>query len=232
VFPAFADHEAQRRFRAPSCALSSVQLQRRRDEAREALWLLGSRFTLQVIPGRGDEILHILAGDIDAVTARGRQLAGAAWNCVVPKRADLVVAVIDGGSQQQTWENVGRSLAAALRIVEDGGSVVVCSDLRTSPGESLMRLAGSRETLDELEREINRDRTPDALTASQLVRALRRVKVYLLSQLDTDMVEGLGLGHVSGPDEILRLSQRHFTCVMLPNSQHAIPKLDEGIATR
>ena len=228
LFPAFADQETQRRFWAPSCAYSSVQLRRRRDEAREALWLLGSRFTLQIIPGSGDQVLHVLAGDVDAVDRRGQQLAGAAWRCAVPRRADLVVAAMEGGRDQQTWENVARSLFAALRIVEDGGSVVVCSDLETAPGPSLMRLTGS-DTLDELEREINRDRTPDALAASQLVQALRRVKVYLLSRLETEVVEGLGLGHVSSPEEILRLSEHHMTCVLLANSQHAIPNLDEEL---
>ena len=71
LFPTFADLDTQRRFYAPNCAYSSVHQRRRRDEAAEALWLLGSRFTIQLISGTGDQVLHVLAGEVDAVVARG-----------------------------------------------------------------------------------------------------------------------------------------------------------------
>ena len=151
-----------------------------------------------------------------------------AWNCVVPRRARLVVATIEGGPDQQTWGNVAQSLSSALRIVDDEGVIVVCSSLQSPPGASLCRLAGCY-TLDGAELEINRDRTPDAVAAWQLVQTLRRVKVYLMSRLEAEVVEGLGIGHVSRPEEISRLVSRYSPCALLANSQHAIPVLEEEL---
>ena len=231
LFPTFADLDTQRRFYAPNCVYSSVHQRRRRDEAAEALWLLGSRFALQLISGSGDQVLHVLAGEVDAVAARGRQLAETAWNCAISRRSAMVVAAIEGGREQQTWPNVARALSAASRIVDEDGSVVLCTDLQEDPGPSLARLAGS-DTLVKLQRDINRDRTPDALPASQLVRALGQAKVYLLSRLEADVVEGLGLGYVNNVEDIFRLANRHASCTFLANAQHAVPTLKEELVGR
>lgn len=228
LFPTFADDATQKRFRAPISCHSTVHRNRRQREAEEAAWLLGSRFTVQVIPGTGDRVLRALAGDVDAVVSRGRELARTAWNCVIPRRARLVVATIEGGPDQQTWENVAQSLSSALRIVDDEGVIVVCSSLQSPPGASLCRLAGCH-TLDSAELEINRDRTPDAVAAWQLVQTMRRVKVYLLSCLGAEVVEGMGIGHVSHHEEISRLASRYSPCALLANSQHAIPVLEEEL---
>jgi hypothetical protein len=226
IFPAFADRDTQRRFWAPSCFYSAVQQRRRREEAAEALWLLGSRFTIQLISAGANEVLHVLAGDVDAVAKRGRQLVEQAWTCTFPQRAELVVAAVEGGAEQQTWQNLGRALSAALRIVEDHGAVVLCSALDEAPGASLSRLAGNAPLAD-LQRDLNRDRTPDALPAAELVRGLRRARVYLLSRLNTDVVESLGMGYVTDTDDIFRLAKRHTSCTYLANAQHAVPVLKE-----
>ena len=138
------------------------------------------------------------------------------------------MAAIEGGREQQTWQNLARALSAASRIVAEDGSVVLCTDLQEAPGPSLMRLAGS-DTLVRLERDIDRDRTPDALPASQLVRALRQAKVYLLSRLEADIVEGLGLAYVHDVEGIFRLANRHASCTFLANAQHAVPTLKEEL---
>jgi nickel-dependent lactate racemase len=231
LYPAFGDEKAQRRFQAPASSLAPEQLERRRGEADEAVWLLGTRFTIQVVPGGGDRVGAVLAGDIDAVASHGRELAAGLWHFPVLQRASLVVTGIDGGPDQQTWENVARSVAAALRIVDDDGDIVVCSSLTAPPGPALSRMA-SAGSLADANRQARRARTADALPAVQLVQALERARVYLLSGLPPEVVEGLGLGHVARADEIVRLSRHHSACILLANSQYAIPTIaEESFAT-
>ena len=60
------------------------------------------------------------------------------------ERAQLVVAAIEGSRLQQTWENLGRTLAAASRLVDvRGGSIAVCCDLDLPPGPAVQRLVGT-----------------------------------------------------------------------------------------
>lgn len=229
IFPTFADEETIRRFRAPSSWLSASQRDRRREEAREAAWLLGVSFTVQIVPAAGDQILQILAGERDAVFDEGRRMTKNVWDCPVPTRASLVVAALAGGPEQQTWESFARALFAALQVVDDDGAIVVCSDLDDQPGMAMSRIRGvdpdELSALDEIGREVLDDSADDAVLAAQLVEALRRVRVYLLSRLDDELVEELGLAPVSRAEEVINLCSRHPSCILMANSQHVLPTL-------
>jgi nickel-dependent lactate racemase len=224
VYPSFADAATRRRFQAPDALRSAKGLARLTRELDEATWLLGARFTVQTIPGGGDGLLDVIAGDRDAVQEAGRKRSHAAWSFSVPQRARLVIASLEGGPAQQTWDGFARALLAALRVAEDDGTVAVCTDLARRPGPALSLLIGDLD-LDKIEAKIGRKQRADALAATQLIDALRRVRVYLLSQLDREVVEDLGLGHIERPQEVANLCRRHASCILLANSQHAWPSV-------
>ena len=231
LFPTFADKETIRRFRAPSSWLSASHRDRRREEAREAAWLLGVCFTVQLVPAAGEGILRILAGERNAVFNEGRRVTTNVWNCQVPNRASLVVAALSGGPEQQTWESFARALFASLQVVDDGGAIVVCSELDDQPGAAMLRIRGvdpdEISALDEIGREVLDDSADDAVPAAQLVEALRRARVYLLSRLDDELVEELGLAPVAQAEEVINLCGRHPSCILMANSQHVWPTLAE-----
>ena len=221
LFPAFSDEESQKRFRAPSSADWTAHRRRRHEEADEAAWLLGVQFTIQVAPGPGNSLLHVLAGDAQAVAKRGQELCEAAWRFEPNRRASLVVATIEGGRDQQTWENLGRALFSASQAVDDGGTIVLCTGLDCKPGPALQRLTTTQDS-DVLLHELRRDRSSDATPAAVLAEMRDRVQVYLLSGLDADFVEDLGVGCVSGTEEVYRLTRQHTSCILLGNAQHAM----------
>jgi nickel-dependent lactate racemase len=221
LYPTFADEATQQRFRAPISADAAVHQRRRREEADEAAWMLGVQFIVQVVPGPGNSVLHVLAGESHAVTARGQELCSAVWRFTVPRRASLVVAGIEGGPEQQTWENFARALFAASQVVSDEGAIVICSELKCQPGPALRRLSTWDES-DLARRNVLRERSADAISASLLVEARERARVYLLSGLEEETVEELGLGHVSAAQEVARLSRQHKSCILLASAQHAV----------
>lgn len=225
LFPTFADEATQQRFCSPRSAAKASQRQERLSEAREAGWLLGICMVLQVIPGPGETLLQIVAGEAMEVERRARELYESAWRFQLEKRASMVVATLPGGRQQQSWTNLGRALDAALQIVEDNGTIAICCDLRAKPGPSLRKIARC-PSLEDADRAIQQDSTPDAVTASQLVRALQRVQVYMLSGLAEDVVQSLGLAYVASPDEVVHLASRHRDqCIWLQNAQQAVPRV-------
>jgi nickel-dependent lactate racemase len=224
LYPAFADEAAQQRFSAPRSAMSEPSRQRRRQEAEEADWFLGTRLVVQIVPGPGETIMHILAGDVDQVELQARELCESLWSFQVPRRASMVVATLPGGRQQQSWSNIARVLDSALRVVSDRGTIAICCDLRTKPGPSLRRLARA-SSLDAARKAIERDHTSDALTAAQLIRALQHANVYLLSRLDEECVQSLGLAYIAAPEEVARLAARHDSCLVLHNAHQAVPRV-------
>ena len=85
----------------------------------------------------------------------------------------------------------------------------------------MRRIVGA-ESVESAARSIQKDSSPDALAASELVNSLQKAKVYLFSGLDEQFVEDLGLGYISHPDEIVRLVGRHDSCAVLHNAQRVV----------
>jgi nickel-dependent lactate racemase len=193
---------------------------RRRELAADVehvAWLLGLMFTVQVVPAAGDRVLHVLAGQSDSVRRHGERLYQAAWAAPVERRAGLVVAAIEGGPNQQTWENVGRALHVAENFVEADGAIAICCDLATPPGPAMRRLAGA-ESHESALHHIAKERPDDTLAAAQLAKTLAQHKVYLLSRLDAAAVEDLDMIPMEKPDELVRLVKQHDVCILLPNA--------------
>ena len=221
VFPTFSDQRTIERFRSPRSLDDRGHPKRRPAQiVDEVGWLLGVTLTMQVIPGPGDGLLDVLVGQTEAVRREARRLYDAAWRCSVPRRASLVVAAIEGGTTQQTWDNVGRALSAAGELVEDGGAIAICCDLAGEPGPAIQRLAASPRRRDAIEW-IRKERPRDALAAALLAQALDRVTVYLLSRLDPSLVEDLQIAPIAGVGELVRLIGRHESCILLANAPHA-----------
>ncbi|MEN6449401.1 MAG: lactate racemase domain-containing protein [Thermoguttaceae bacterium] len=224
IYPTFSDTKTLQRFRDLG-SLNGRGVQKREYivEANNVAWLLGVNFTLQVVPGGGEQVLHALAGEPDAVRRRGRELYHAAWDWPVSDRAGLVVAALEGGAAQQTWENVGRALHVAGRFVEEGGAIAVCCGLSARPGPAMQHLARA-ESREAAMKHIGHHRPADALAAAQLVSALERSRVYLMSQLDPSLVEELEMIPVASPEELARLVQHHSSCVLVSNAHYVVAK--------
>jgi nickel-dependent lactate racemase len=228
VYPTFSDERTLDRFRSPDLLMRGRDQKKRLvRECNEVGWLLGINFTIQVVPGSGDEILHVLAGQSASVRRRGWELYQSAWNCSVPHRASLVVAGIEGSACQQTWQNVGQALAAAAALAEDGGAIALCCDLEAAPGPGVQRLMRARSRLDAL-RQIQRELPEDALVAAQIARTLARRHVYLLSRLEPEIVEDLNLAPLADPEDVARLARRHASCIVLSNAAHALVMMENG----
>jgi nickel-dependent lactate racemase len=228
VFPTFSDERTVQRFRSPS----SLDFRGRPKRAPgkvvdEVGWLLGVTLTVQAVPGPGDGILGVLAGEVAAVRRQARRAYDAAWRFAAPRQASLVVAGIEGGSVEQTWENLGRALAAAGALVEDGGAIALCCELEAEPGPAVRQLAATRPRQAAVEW-IRRERPADALAATLLARTLDRATVYLLSRLDDSLVEDLDIAPIGEPGEIARLAGRHESCLLLANASRAMVTLKDA----
>ncbi len=167
LYPTFSDATTLDRFRATDADPEAGEIGHRRKEAEEMAWLLGVLLTIQVVPAAAGQVLHIVAGTAEAVERHGVELCKAAWDFEVPHRAELVVAAIEGPDDQQTWENVGRAIAAASRAVLDDGAIALCTDLAELPGPALSCLAQARDPAD-AGRQIRRQHSADAAAAHEL----------------------------------------------------------------
>lgn len=225
LFPAFAGAEAVDRYRTPVGHDSASARADMVSETNEAGWLIGVPLVINVVPGPNESVAQVLAGDPIAVSQKSAELCGRQWKLCSPQRASLVIAVVSGGAASQTWANVGRALAAAEPLVAEEGAIAICTNLDEPPGPSLGRLIDCSD-LAAAARKIMHEHSDDSWPAWQLVRALQRGPVYLLSQLDADTVEEMGIAPVTDIDELARLAGRHESVIVLDDAQHVVATVD------
>jgi nickel-dependent lactate racemase len=227
LYPTFSDAAAQRRFVAAGLRAKREEFDRRKQEAAEAAWLAGSLFRVAVVPGPEQSILHVIAGDSAMVTQEGARLAEESWAFQAPRRVDLAVVAIPGGGAAQTWAHVGRAAAIASRIVADEGAIVVCSELAEPPGKAVQLLAEDADP-EEVLKALRASDAEDAVAAFELARARRKAHVFLLSQLDPEVVEGLGLAPAAEPADVERLAARRESVALVGGGQFATLSLTHG----
>lgn len=218
-FPTFSDDKAKKRFRRPDHSRRGRPFDKRCAEADEAAWLLGVQFTIHVAAAAGGAVSAITAGHSRAVAAAAENQI-AAWRFEPARRAELVIATIDGASCQQTWVSFARTLSAAANAVEDNGCIVLCTELEESVGMGLGRLAGGLGE-ESTGVEIEQSDSADALAAAVLHEVSQQAHVYLLSRLDSQQVEDWGSAPINDLAEIDRLSHSFPSCILLEGGQFA-----------
>lgn len=180
-------------------------------EAHEVSWLLGAPFYVQVIEGDGAEIAYILAGPSES-SAAGEQLLDARWRVEFDQLADVVIASISGGPEQQTVDDLARAFLAASHIVRPGGSIVLLSDISPALGSGfgVMREHDDPSLLPPL--------LADHGAASMWVTAANQARLYLLSGLASDVAEELFTIPLQNAEQAHKLLTEGTTVALLPDA--------------
>lgn len=191
----------------------------------EITWLLGVQFAVQVIPSSGSGAAHVLAGSTEAVLRRGKELLSENWRVTLDQRADVVVAAI-GGKGEQNWEQIGAALEAARQLVTRGGKIVLLTDLAAELEKGMESVRDSQSPREAL-KPLRQQSPPDLVAATQLAQAADWAQVYLLSRLDSDLVEDLFMIPLANEREVQRLLGGHEDCVFLGGAQHTYGEVVE-----
>jgi nickel-dependent lactate racemase len=188
-------------------------------------WLLGTPFTIQTIPAAAGGVSDVLAGSIDSVFRKGRHLLTERWMVRLPERVETVVVAVDEDAGGHGWTQVGAALAVARRLVVRDGRIIVLSQLAEAPGEGIELLRRAEEPRDAF-RPLRQTAPPDLLSATQFAQAVDWARVYLLSQLDNDLVEDLFCVPIESDAEVARLlAADDEPCVFIGSAQHADVKI-------
>jgi nickel-dependent lactate racemase len=192
-------------------------------EAREAAWLLGTPFFVQVIPGAGDAIAHILAGPLESSGA-GQRLLDARWRVEFEQPADVVVAGVTGDPARLTIDDLARAFFAAARIVKPGGSIVLLSEIAPAlgPAFDLFRRHDDPAFVQNL---LLEEKPRDLAAGYMWATAANQAKLYLLSGLTGDLAEELFVIPLQHAEETQKLLTEQATCVLLPDAHKALAVL-------
>lgn len=195
-----------------------------RQSIDEIAWLLGTQFTVQVIPGVGGSAAAVLAGAVDSVLRQGKRLLDEMWSVRLPHRVETVVVAVDADCAGHEWDQIGAALATARSLVAKGGKVIVLSELSAEPGDGMTFIRQNRSPRNALQ-PIRREAPLDMIPATQLASAADWSHIYLLSKLASDVVEELFMTPLENEREVARLLGSEAPCVFIGSAQYAFGEL-------
>ena len=220
VFPLLTDRKTRGQFFNLRQLADPSEHQRLTAWADEAAWWVGLLVAVQIIPAPDGGVAGVLAGSPQLLESAVQNVMNEVWQTPVETTYDAVIALIDGGPGQQTWDSVARALAAASPLVSPDGALIVCTELSQRPGPALRRLNNPNRSEEDIARKLAGDASDDALAAAVLLRSLAASHVYLLSELPSEVVESLGMGAIQNLNQAEHVIHDRASCLVIGSAQH------------
>jgi hypothetical protein len=156
----------------------------------------------------------------------GKELVNRHWLIELDYRAEIVVVGVEQDAAGHGWTQIGSALAAARNLVAKGGRIVLLSDLNVPPGAGMQMLMRYEDPTDGL-RPLRKAAPEDLIPATELAEAVDWADVYLLSRLDSDLVEDLFMVPVESEAEVKRLLGLEDQVLFLASAQHAFGRIKD-----
>ncbi|MDG1897725.1 MAG: lactate racemase domain-containing protein [Fuerstiella sp.] len=229
IYPAFSDTEAIKSAKQ-NCDSELMPEDKRplRDLVDEIGWLLGTQFTVQIVPDSAGGIERVFCGATDEAMAAAKQHLNERYRLTLEEEIHLAVVSIPGNSDFG-WRQLGAALGTAARIVGEDGRIAVVAELPTHIGPGLEMLRRSKSPEDLLP-SLNEDPPEDAVEVTQLIHVLRTAQVFLFSNLDAQFVEDLGILPISTDTELQRAIDSSDNVIVVPCANYVWAQVGVGTA--
>lgn len=190
----------------------------------EVGWMLGLQFTVQVVAGTGRGATRVYAGLDSSVMNLGREALFESWMVASEERADIVLLTIDEDCAGHQWTQLGAALATARRLVAKGGKVIVLSELACETGDGMNLIRQVRDAHDVL-KPLRQQSPPDLIPATQLASAVDWAEVYLLSKLDSTIVDELFMIPIESVESVDHLLRVGDSTLFIEGAQHTFGEI-------
>jgi hypothetical protein len=219
IFPTLSDSASRGRHR--DARLSKMDGKANRD-LPDLTWLLGVQLLLRIQASDSGNLGSMMAGTVEAM---GKQMTSPTrLPDEFPPASPLVIASLDGNSQQQSWINAARAAEAASRFVTPGGTIVLWTEIARPPRGRLVGISEPDMSEPEFVPSEQCEFPPWDPTigpAQALARLSDEYRILLHSQVDSELIEAMGFGTVETAEELNRLTQSFPACGVLQAAQFA-----------
>lgn len=193
----------------------------------------GADFIFNVVLDAEKRVLGVFAGDMELAHRQGCKLVDKAYTAYIPKKADLVIASPGGYPKDINLYQVQKSIDNAARAVRDGGAVVLLAECADGVGsEAYLRWARRYKTLAEMEVALKAGFEIGGHKAYAVSKVTSRVKVFLYSSLEPELVRELGLEPADSPEDAFEKGVREVgrrgpgtpDAYVMPEASITVPK--------
>jgi nickel-dependent lactate racemase len=226
VFPAMSNEETRAAFAGEfSADAPGGKPWPVRAEAAEILWLLGTPFLVQVIPGDGDTIQEVVAGLPDS-GAEGIRRQDARWRGTVADRPDTVIATISGDPERVSFTDLAKAAACAARVVRPGGRIAVLTAAAPPLGEGAELLRRTDDPVAGVKR-LAKEKPDDRPAALLWCFAAKAASVFLASGYPDETTEELYATPIRSASEVQRLIDSAERVLVIPDAHRSMVTVNE-----
>ena len=163
-----------------------------REDLEEAAAMVGVDFILNVVLDAHKEIIRAVAGDVTAAHRAGCAFLDTLYRKEIPARADIVLVSQGGAPKDLNLYQTQKALDNAKHAVKDGGVVVLIGSCKEGLGEKVFEeWMTSAPTPGSLVERIQREFRLGGHKAAAIALVLEKADIYLVSDLDDDLVRSL-----------------------------------------
>lgn len=222
LVPWFVDHQTQRRLRTLTVDATDEGAKQRRQFGEWVARLAGIAYVLGIVPTRKPPYIALASGDPHAIehqwiTDRTAQDSDDSQGVVNKQASDWVLAHIGSSTEFVSWNELACVLTELLSQLSDQGNLILCSSISRRV-QGALKLLGSTDSDDELEKKLLKSELPNALAAFLIWHALQSCHIYLMSQHERDALESIHIGRIEHIDPILRLTSQSQRGTIINNA--------------
>ncbi len=205
--------------------------------AREVSAMAPPHFLVNVTLNGRKQITGFFCGDYRAAHLRGCAFCKEQTAQAVPHRFDVVVTTNGGYPLDQNLYQCIKGLSAAVGIVKQNGTIVMCAELSDGLPEhgNFKDIVRARSTPAELLAMIGAPSYSvyDQWAAQSQAMVLLKARVLFHSSLPDDVIGAAMLEPVSDPSAAVRdalaAAGPDATCAVLPHGPYVVPYLQESV---
>ncbi len=173
----------------PAACAGALEGNPLREDLEDALNFCPVDFIVNVILDEHKRIAHCVCGDVIAAHRAGCRLLDRYYRKEIRQRADIVLVSQGGHPKDLNLYQTQKALENAKYAVRDGGIIILAGSCREGMGEATFEeWMRSAETPRDLIRRIEADFRLGGHKAAAIAMVLERAQIYLVSDMDEDLV--------------------------------------------
>ena len=201
-----------------------------RADLEEGARILGIDFIVNVVIDEDRHVVHAVAGDMVEAHRVGCAFLDSVYRVPIPAEADIVIASQGGLPKDLNLYQTQKALDNAVRAVREGGIVVLVGSCAEGYGNAVFSSwIADASTPDDLIERVNRAFQLGGHKAAAIALALRKARVFLVSDMPDGMVRAAFMEPFASVQEaydqaISELSS-DATVIAMPHAGSTLPVL-------
>ena len=206
IMPGVSTREAirmnHRRMISPMSAAGILEGNPVREDLEEAAAICGADFILNVVLDEHKNIIYAAAGDMTEAHRAGCRFLDGFYRREIEELGDIVIVSQGGAPKDLNLYQTQKALANGERAVKQGGIIILAGACPEGLGEAVFeQWMIQAESVDQILERIHRDFQIGGHKAASFAKALKRAKIYLVSQINPDIVRDIFMKPFSSVQE-------------------------------